>query len=91
MAGAEATIDAARPNRERAFSHARHAIAWNMAARLKCCLNGAEFCTAARRPPLSSPDLIGRSSILETEMIKSRRRRVLDVPVKPGHDSGGRG
>jgi hypothetical protein len=51
-----ATIDAARPNRERAFSHARYAIAWNMAARLKCCLNGAA------NIPLSFPRESGESS-----------------------------
>ncbi|WP_156952090.1 hypothetical protein [Bradyrhizobium sp. WSM1743] len=36
---------------------------------------------------VSSPDLIGRSSIPEAAVIESRGRSVLDAPVKPGHDS----
>src|SRR6187402_373174 len=36
---------------------------------------------------LSSPDLIGRSSIPEAAVIEPRGCGVLDAPVKPWHDS----
>ncbi|MCP3439663.1 hypothetical protein [Bradyrhizobium sp. CCGUVB14] len=42
----------------------------------------------APHTPLSSPDLIGRSSIPEAAVIEPIRRGVLDAPVKPGHDTG---
>jgi hypothetical protein len=39
-------------------------------------------------PRLSSPDLIGRSSIPETSVIESRSRGVLDTPLVTGLAEG---
>ena len=52
----------------------------------------AEACAGERRHAratlsVSSPDLIGRSSIPEAVVIEPISRGVLDAPVKPGHDS----
>ncbi|MET4206521.1 hypothetical protein [Bradyrhizobium sp. LA2.1] len=65
---------------------------WNIASVFEMLFErGRSFGVLAHQSPLSSPDLIGRSSIPEAAVIEPKGRGVLDAPVKPGHDSGGCG
>jgi hypothetical protein len=65
---------------------------WNIARAFEMLFEWRRsFGVPVRQSPLSSPDLIGRSSIPETVMIEPKVLGVLDAPVKPGHDSGGCG